>query len=229
MRELVREDALELRRRRRPRRPRLTAIAEAPGPRPTASARGCRRQEEQLRFRNVPRARRAARRSSGRRAPPRSAARGHRASRGRRGRRTSTAPSRKERLQKTNLVRSRNPPSDQPSPAENAQPATKQRGQTLSPFARPRRVAALYVRRPARPRRPRGGQSGSGASQRLEQWRDAMFWSGTRMWPFSSMCGDVLDVAVRGQHALLVLAAEERELDLLALVLVRVVLHRRSV
>src|SRR5205814_1461560 len=38
--------------------------------------------------------------------------------------------------------------------------------------------------------------------------------------------GDVLDVAVRGQHAVLVLAAEERDLDLLALVLVGVVLHR---
>ena len=35
---------------------------------------------------------------------------------------------------------------------------------------------------------PRGGQSGSGASQRLVQWRDAMFWRGIRMWPFSSMC-----------------------------------------
>ena len=37
---------------------------------------------------------------------------------------------------------------------------------------------------------------------------------------------DVLDVAVRGQHTLLVLPAEERDLDLLALVLVGVVLHR---
>ena len=36
--------------------------------------------------------------------------------------------------------------------------------------------------------------------------------------------GDVLDRAVRGEDALLVLAAEQRELDLLALVLVRVVL-----
>ena len=31
-----------------------------------------------------------------------------------------------------------------------------------------------------------GGQSGSGASHRLEQWRDATFCSGIRMWPFSS-------------------------------------------
>ena len=37
--------------------------------------------------------------------------------------------------------------------------------------------------------------------------------------------GDVLDRAVRRQRAFLVLAAEERELDLLSLVLVRVVLH----
>ena len=35
---------------------------------------------------------------------------------------------------------------------------------------------------------------------------------------------DVLDVAIRGQHAVLVLAAEEGDLDLLALVFVRVVL-----
>src|SRR5207302_10766216 len=34
---------------------------------------------------------------------------------------------------------------------------------------------------------PRGGQSGSGASQRLEQWSEAMFCSGIRMCPFSSM------------------------------------------
>src|SRR5712691_11591153 len=37
--------------------------------------------------------------------------------------------------------------------------------------------------------------------------------------------GDVLDVAVRSEHAFLVLAAEERDLDLLPLVLVRIVLH----
>ena len=36
---------------------------------------------------------------------------------------------------------------------------------------------------------PRGGQSGSGASQRLEQCSDATFWSGTRMCPLSSMWG----------------------------------------
>src|SRR6266511_4270791 len=40
--------------------------------------------------------------------------------------------------------------------------------------------------------------------------------------------GDVLDVAVCGQHALLVLPAEERDLDLLALVRVGVVLHRAA-
>ena len=37
--------------------------------------------------------------------------------------------------------------------------------------------------------------------------------------------GDLVDVAVRGQDALLVLAAEECDLDLLALVLPGVVLH----
>src|SRR5256714_2922996 len=38
--------------------------------------------------------------------------------------------------------------------------------------------------------------------------------------------GDVLDVAVGGQDTLLVFPSEEGDLDLLALVLVRVVLHR---
>jgi hypothetical protein len=37
--------------------------------------------------------------------------------------------------------------------------------------------------------------------------------------------GDLVDVAVRGQDAFLVLAAEKRDFDLLALVLARVVLH----
>src|SRR3954454_6473330 len=41
--------------------------------------------------------------------------------------------------------------------------------------------------------------------------------------------GDVLDEAVRGQHTVLVIAPEERKLDLLTLVLVGVVLHRRPV
>jgi len=39
--------------------------------------------------------------------------------------------------------------------------------------------------------------------------------------------GDLVDVAVRGEHALLVLAAEEGDLDLLSLVLAGVVLHLR--
>src|SRR5438874_13460835 len=37
--------------------------------------------------------------------------------------------------------------------------------------------------------------------------------------------GDILDEAVRGEHAVLVVTAEERNLDLLALVLVGVILH----
>ena len=37
---------------------------------------------------------------------------------------------------------------------------------------------------------------------------------------------DILDVAVRGEDTLLILASEEGDLDLLALILVRVVLHR---
>src|SRR5262249_24657945 len=52
------------------------------------------------------------------------------------------------------------------------------------------RAAHVYgSSEPSSSARPRGGQSGSGASQRLEQWSEAMFCSGTRMWPFSSMCG----------------------------------------
>jgi hypothetical protein len=39
----------------------------------------------------------------------------------------------------------------------------------------------------------------------------------------------VVDRAVRGEHAVLVVAPEERELDLLPLVLAGVVLHRGSV
>ena len=58
-------------------------------------------------------------------------------------------------------------------------------------------------------------------SQRLEQWSEATFCSGTRMWPFSSMWGTS---SIERYNALLVLAPEERDLDLLTLVLVRVVL-----
>ena len=39
--------------------------------------------------------------------------------------------------------------------------------------------------------------------------------------------GDFVDGAVGGQDPLVVIAAEERDLDLLALVLARVVVHRR--
>ena len=88
--------------------------------------------------------------------------------------------------------------------------------------------SGLSARRSAARRRPgRAAASRPAASQRLVQCRLATFWSGTRMCPFSSMWGDVLDVAVRGQDAVLVLAAEQGELDRLALVLRRVVLHRR--
>ena len=45
------------------------------------------------------------------------------------------------------------------------------------------RLVAVVVEQAAR--RP---VSFCGASQRLEQWSEAMFWSGTRMCPLSSMC-----------------------------------------
>ena len=72
---------------------------------------------------------------------------------------------------------------------------------------------------------PRGGQSGSGASQRLEQWSDATFCKRDEDVAVELDVGDVLERAVGGEHAFLVLAAEQGDLDLLTLVLVRVVLH----
>ena len=45
------------------------------------------------------------------------------------------------------------------------------------------------------------------------------------MWPLSSTCGTSSIEQYAVSDSLLVLAAEQRELDLLALVLVRVVLH----
>ena len=89
-------------------------------------------------------------------------------------------------------------------------------------------AAVSFRLRRVRPRQsPRGGQSGSGASQRLVQCSEAMFWSGIKDVAVQLDVGDLVDGAVRGQDAVLVVAAEERDLDLLPLVLARVVLHRR--
>ena len=82
-----------------------------------------------------------------------------------------------------------------------------------------RRLVSSSSTEPAR--RPVGLRSiaAAGAVQRgdvLQRHQDV---------PVQLDVGDVLDRAVRGQHTFLVLAAEERQLDLLALVLVRVVLH----
>ena len=85
-----------------------------------------------------------------------------------------------------------------------------------------RRGVALVVAEPAGRPVGLGRVAAAGAMQRgdvLERHEDVAV---------QLDVGDVLDRAVRGEHALLILAAEERDLDLLALVLVRVVLHRLS-
>src|SRR5439155_25753959 len=72
------------------------------------------------------------------------------------------------------------------------------------------------------PRRP--VVLGSVAAARAVQRGDVLEWHEDV--PVQLDVGDVLDVAVGCQYALLVLAPEERDLDLLALVLAGVVLHR---
>ena len=83
--------------------------------------------------------------------------------------------------------------------------------------------------RPSSSSSPRGGQSSfcgrvaaAGAVERgdvLQRHEDVAVQLDVR---------DLVDVAIGREHALLVLAAEERDLDLLALVLPRVVLHREG-
>ena len=166
-------------------------------------------------------------------APRPGAARAHRSCPSRSGRRTSRAPPRAGRPSRRRAARAgTRRAASRRSPCEPA--GTRKMSQALSEIPRDRDArrkpayASSSRSSESSSARPCGGQSGSGASQRLEQWREAMFCSGIRMCPFSSMCGDVVDVAVRGQHAVLVLAAEERDLDLLTLVLVGVVLHVAS-
>src|SRR5829696_3085064 len=122
---------------------------------------------------------------------------------------------------------SRYPPSPQPA-AAMAAVGTTSTSQDLSRLraiaTRPRialRLVAVFLRessrRPVRLRRV----AAAGAVERsdvLERHENV---------PVELDVGDVVDVAVRGEDAVLILAAEERDLDLLALVLVRVVLHER--
>ena len=61
------------------------------------------------------------------------------------------------------------------------------------------------------------------AATRTVERRDVLEWDEDV--PVQLDVRHLVDVAVRGEHAFLVLAAEERDLDLLALVLARVVLH----
>ena len=85
------------------------------------------------------------------------------------------------------------PPIAQPANARTPQIPTRS-SQALRMFraaisATPYGSSGSPSLRPSSSSSPRGGQSSfCGASQRLEQWSEAMFCSGTRMWPFSSMC-----------------------------------------
>ena len=74
-------------------------------------------------------------------------------------------------------------------------------------------------------RRPVG--LGGVAAARAVQGRDVL--QRDEDVPVQLDVGDLVDRAVRGQHAVLVVAAEERDLDLLALVLAGVVLHLRVI
>ena len=132
-----------------------------------------------------------------------------------------------EGAQKTKIDAVREPPSAHDGAEagrhdQRQQPCLRQvasRGEPQHPVRRRRRRG-----RRGRPRPGRAAAVRLGRSQRLEQWSEATFCSGTRMWPFSSMWGTSSIEQYAGQHALLVLAPEERDLDLLTLVLVRVVL-----
>ena len=123
-------------------------------------------------------------------APRRPAARGRRRARARPGPRTSSRRARAAARRRRRLDAPRRPPIHQPSAANTATSAEQQE-HALSSCARrgARGPQPLYVSSSpgSSSASPRGGQSGSGASQRLEQWREAMFWSGIRMCPFSSM------------------------------------------
>src|ERR687891_251711 len=121
----------------------------------------------------------------------------------------------------------RRPPAAQPTPKDAAQNPVRRRAAlrrfraatTLIPGWSWLVVGLVDVREPAR--RPMVGRSVAAA--RAVQRRDVL--ERHEDMPVQLDVGDVLDVAVRSEHALLVLAAEEGDLDLLALVLARVVLH----
>ena len=117
-----------------------------------------------------------------------------RSSPSRSGRRTSRPRRREVRPEPTN---SRSEAVAAELPAERRRARRRTTARQPHAFSRFRttisvRPTARSTRRrrssPSSSARARGGQSGSGASQRLEQWREATFWSGIRMCPFSSTC-----------------------------------------
>src|SRR5581483_6548880 len=143
------------------------------------------------------------------------------------------APAASSNAAKTKIERSRTPPSPQPirartpASARTSSQALRILRSATSTRIRPSvaRLSAVLralVEQPAR--RPvvvLRRVAAAGAVQRgdvLEGDEDVAVELDVR---------DLVDVAVRGEDAFLVLAAEQGDLDLLALVLARVVLHRR--
>src|SRR4051812_28789214 len=126
----------------------------------------------------------------------------------------------------TAIAATRKPPANQPiAPGTAAEQSRKSHAFSRLPATarRTRRrsgvVFALVLDEPARRPVGLGRVAAAGAVQRgdvLERDEDV---------PVELYVRDVVDGAVRGQHAVLVVAAEERDLDLLALVLAGVVLH----
>ena len=170
------------------RKPWLTAIAAPRGPRPAASARGWPSGNRKTRGFGSPATPPAAGPSRGGPGTRRAAPRARRPSQGRSGRRTSTRRRRRAAPKKTTSETRRKPPNGQAIAASTAQPPAI-KSHALRMFqpttSRTRTSASSGCSSSSN---PRGGQSGSGASQRLEQWSEAMFWSGIRMCPFSSRC-----------------------------------------
>ena len=227
VRELVREDAFELRRRRSAEQPALTAIAGSARPAPGGERPRVARPRSRTAAASATRASSASRSTvecSMRRLAERQLARAEHPEQ-RRDRRTSTRRAATSRPQKTKGDARGSPPSSQPSAAEHRADADEQqpgleevpRDQRTRTLARRRRLVVLAS--------PRGGQSSSRrvAAARAVERGDVL--ERHEDVPVQLDVRDVLDVAVRRQHAFLVLAAEERHLDLLALVLVGVVLH----
>ena len=230
--ELVRDDGLELARRQCAEQAGADHERRAVGPasddertREAVGDRG------ELRWRGSRAAPTAARRSSGAADPRPRRAGARRACRAARGRR----PRRPRSRRASSRTRRASPRAARRRASRSRRAAPASTSTSTQAFARLRAPAArmdIYgssssssgssrstLVEPAR--RPVG--LGCVAPARAVQRRDVL--QGHEDVPVQLDVRDVLDRAVRREHALLVLAAEERELDLLAFVLVRVVLH----